>query len=69
MPAAVLWIYHLAGAHRSYPKSLNMGWCINCHVNGYKPVEGAKAAGIAITPAIEAMPIKKARYDCAVCHY
>ena len=50
-------------------KSLNMGWCINCHVNGYKPVEGAKAAGIPITPAIEAMPIKKARYDCAVCHY
>ena len=49
--------------------SLNMGWCVNCHVNGYKPTEGAKAAGIAITPAIEAMPIKKARYDCAVCHY
>ncbi len=50
-------------------KSLNMGWCVNCHVNGYKPTEGAKAAGIALTPAIEAMPIKKARYDCAVCHY
>lgn len=50
-------------------KSLNMGWCINCHVNGYKPVEGAKAANIPVTPAIEAMPVKKARYDCAVCHY
>src|SRR6478672_11908202 len=25
--------------------SLNMGWCINCHVNGYDPKEGQKAAG------------------------
>jgi Cytochrome c7 and related cytochrome c len=23
--------------------SLNMGWCINCHVNGYDPKEGLKA--------------------------
>lgn len=25
--------------------SLNMGWCVNCHVNGYDPREGMKAAG------------------------
>jgi hypothetical protein len=25
--------------------SLNMGWCVNCHVNGYDPKEGQKAAG------------------------
>jgi hypothetical protein len=25
--------------------SLNMGWCVNCHVNGYDPREGQKAAG------------------------
>jgi hypothetical protein len=25
--------------------SLNMGWCVNCHVNGYDPVAGDKAAG------------------------
>lgn len=35
--------------------SLNMGWCINCHVNGYDPKEGLKATGYAnaaqITPA------------------
>ena len=53
----------------SRPTSLNMGWCINCHVNGYKPAEGATAAGLPVTPALEAMPPKKARYDCAVCHY
>jgi len=29
--------------------SLNMGWCINCHVNGYSPSEGDKAAGSART--------------------
>src|SRR3954470_5253028 len=23
--------------------SLNMGWCVNCHVNGYDPKEGLKA--------------------------
>jgi len=28
--------------------SLNMGWCINCHVNGYSPAEGDKAAGSAV---------------------
>jgi len=32
--------------------SLNMGWCINCHVNGYDPKEGQKAAGYeGVTPA------------------
>ena len=50
-------------------KSLNMGWCINCHVKGYNVAEGAKLAGVAVTPEMEAMEPKKARYDCAVCHY
>ena len=49
--------------------SLNMGWCINCHVNGYKPAEGARLAGVEPTPAEVAAAPKKARYDCAVCHY
>lgn len=49
--------------------SLNMGWCINCHVQGYKPAEGARLAGQQVTPELAAMPAKKARYDCAVCHY
>jgi len=32
--------------------SLNMGWCVNCHVNGYDPKEGQKAAGYdSVTPA------------------
>jgi Cytochrome c7 and related cytochrome c len=30
--------------------SLNMGWCINCHVNGYDPKEGQKAAGYDTVP-------------------
>jgi hypothetical protein len=46
-----------------------MGWCINCHVNGYKPADGARAAGMPVTAELEAAPPKKARYDCAVCHY
>jgi hypothetical protein len=95
--------------------SLNMGWCINCHVNGYDPKEGQKAAGYdnvppagysggapygapgtsagvslsspgmgvvpdsarasapattaantASTPSAER---RRARYDCASCHY
>jgi hypothetical protein len=25
--------------------SLNMGWCLNCHVNGYDPAAGDKASG------------------------
>lgn len=50
-------------------KSLNMGFCINCHVKGYSPAEGARLAGVTVTPEMEAEPRKKARYDCAVCHY
>lgn len=52
--------------------SLNMGWCVNCHVNGYDPQEGLRAAGYApdtsrtVTPAAER---KRARYDCANCHF
>jgi hypothetical protein len=30
--------------------SLNMGWCVNCHVNGYDPKEGMKAAGYDSVP-------------------
>ena len=30
--------------------SLNMGWCVNCHVNGYDPKEGQKAAGLDNVP-------------------
>ena len=52
--------------------SLNMGWCVNCHVNGYDPQEGLRAAGYApdtgraVTPAAAR---KTAAYDCATCHY
>ena len=58
--------------------SLNMGWCVSCHVNGYSPKEGLEAAGYAEqqgtpnTPAPAAVATterKKARYDCANCHY
>jgi hypothetical protein len=59
--------------------SLNMGWCVSCHVNGYDPAEGLKAAGYAAsstptpstgaTPAAASSERKKARYDCANCHY
>jgi hypothetical protein len=58
--------------------SLNMGWCVSCHVNGYSPKEGLEAAGYAPQPntAAAASPAnvatadrKKARYDCANCHY
>ena len=49
--------------------SLNMGWCVNCHVNGYKPAEGAQLAGAKPTAQDEAAPPKKARYDCSACHY
>jgi hypothetical protein len=51
--------------------SLNMGWCINCHVQGYKPAAGAVAAGApdSIVKRVANEPIKKARYDCATCHY
>src|SRR5437867_5626929 len=53
--------------------SLNMGWCVKCHVNGYDPAEGWRATGYAgpdtsraVTPTAER---KRARYDCASCHY
>ena len=52
--------------------SLNMGWCVKCHVNGYDPQEGLKATGYVpdtgstVTPAAQR---KYARYDCASCHY
>jgi hypothetical protein len=49
--------------------SLNMGWCITCHVNGYKLADGLRAAGATPTAEDEALPPKKARYDCSVCHY
>jgi len=59
--------------------SLNMGWCVSCHLNGYSPAEGLEAAGYALPatpPAIgttSPTPVtaerKKARYDCANCHY
>ncbi|HEX9484218.1 MAG TPA: cytochrome c3 family protein [Gemmatimonadaceae bacterium] len=87
--------------------SLNMGWCVNCHVNGYDPKEGMKAAGYdTVTPARYAGGVpygtagsvagimtaqvsaisrdtearvhsaatpsserRRARYDCAACHY
>jgi hypothetical protein len=92
--------------------SLNMGWCINCHVNGYDPKEGQKAAGYdnvppagykagapygtpgtragitsteaGMTPpgmnlprdttrntagATPSAERRRARYDCAACHY
>jgi predicted CxxxxCH...CXXCH cytochrome family protein len=45
-----------------------MGWCVNCHVNGYKPAEGARLAGVEPTAEQQnAQPIK-ARYDCSSCH-
>lgn len=59
--------------------SLNMGWCVTCHVNGYSAKEGLDAAGY--VPQQQATPSspapatvatgepKKARYDCANCHY
>ncbi len=89
--------------------SLNMGWCVNCHVNGYDPKEGQKAAGYdTVPPANYAAGVpygtpgsfagimnsgltaptsasgsatsapnastpsserRRARYDCASCHY
>jgi predicted CxxxxCH...CXXCH cytochrome family protein len=49
--------------------SLNMGWCVNCHVNGYSRAEGMRAAGYEPTAADLAAPPRKASYDCAACHY
>ena len=50
-------------------QSLNMGWCVSCHVNGYSPAEGVRAAGFEPDSATLALPRKKASYDCATCHY
>jgi hypothetical protein len=61
--------------------SLNMGWCVSCHVNGYVPKEGQEAAGYepqqvvagqgnaAAAQAAASTERKRARYDCANCHY
>jgi hypothetical protein len=49
--------------------SLNMGWCVGCHVNGYSPAEGLKAAGYEPDKQALDAPRKKASYDCANCHY
>jgi hypothetical protein len=58
--------------------SLNMGWCVSCHVNGYSQAEGLEAAGYPATTPITLAgqkasaadaDRKKARYDCASCHY
>ena len=49
--------------------SLNMGWCVRCHVNGYREADGLRAAGYTPTPAQQEAAPKRARYDCAVCHY
>ncbi|HLA90024.1 MAG TPA: cytochrome c3 family protein [Gemmatimonadaceae bacterium] len=49
--------------------SLNMGWCVSCHVNGYSPAEGLRAAGYEPDSAALAAPRKKATYDCSHCHY
>lgn len=50
--------------------SLNMGWCVNCHVRGYDLSEGLRAAGdtAGARAAANEQP-RKARYDCSVCHY
>lgn len=82
----------------SQAASLNMGWCVRCHVDGYDPAEGrrlastydatqavaqqggAQTAGEAQQPAPPVVAAaahdtlatgqrRKARYDCAVCHY
>ena len=50
--------------------SLNMGWCVNCHVQGYNLSDGLRAAGdTAGARAAANEPLRKARYDCSVCHY
>jgi hypothetical protein len=36
--------------------SLNMGWCVNCHVSGYSSQEGLAAAGYAITDSASVTP-------------
>lgn len=47
--------------------SLNMGWCLTCHVNGYDERSGRQMAGD--TTAVAQSEPRRARYDCAICHY
>ena len=49
--------------------SLNMGWCVSCHVKGYSLADGLRAAGYTPDSAAIAAPRKRAAYDCANCHY
>lgn len=53
--------------------SLNMGWCVSCHVNGYSRAEGMRAAGYepdSAALADERKGVRKvASYDCSNCHY
>jgi hypothetical protein len=51
--------------------SLNMGWCVKCHVNGYDPREGLRATGVKDTSTVPTpdSQLKRARYDCSSCHY
>ena len=49
--------------------SLNMGWCVSCHVNGYSRAEGMRAAGYQPSADDIKAPVRKARYDCSSCHY
>ena len=62
--------------------SLNMGWCVSCHVNGYSAAEGLEAAGYAL-PAnpvrirvqkppqhqVDCRGERRLWFDCANCHY
>lgn len=53
--------------------TLNMGWCVSCHVNGYSRAEGMRAAGYqpdSAALADEKRGVRKtASYDCSNCHY
>jgi len=53
--------------------SLNMGWCVSCHVNGYSRAEGLRAAGYqpdSAALADEKNGVRiKASYDCSNCHH
>jgi hypothetical protein len=57
-------------ARVSQHASLNMGWCLSCHVQGYDLKAGLTAAGDTTqAQQLAAAEPRKARYDCAVCHY
>src|SRR3954467_6152951 len=43
--------------------SLNMGWCVNCHVNGYDPAEGDRLAGYQRTGTGGYQPVKTGAAD------